>query len=464
MLFHSQLFLVVFLPLAYLAYLAAARFEPRLGAMPRKLALLAASLVFYAYWDLRLAPVLIGSVLANWLLARLSQPGQRWLLGLGIAVNLAVLALFKYADFFASNLAAVFGENHSRWDLALPLGISFFTFQQISYLADRQRGTAPRYALADYALYVTFFPQLIAGPIVRHDELIAQFGRPPLAPGAAERIGRGLAMLAAGLAKKLFLADPLGDIVDPLFAAAGSGGVLTFAESWFAALGFALQIYFDFSAYSDMAIGVALMFGFHLPFNFNAPYRAWSVGEFWRRWHMTLSRFLRDYLYFPLGGSRGGTARAIRNTLITMLLSGLWHGAAWTFVAWGGAHGLAMAVERVGRRYGIGLPRVAGWALTFLFVVVTFVLFRAQSFGEAAAIYGHMVGLAGFALDFRGEGHHAVLLLGLAVVLLLPPSQKLVLESMPPRRWAAVATAAVLVAGVLQVGVGANEEFIYFQF
>ena len=464
MLFHSQLFLVVFLPLAYLAYLVAGQAERRLGPLPRKLALIAASLVFYAYWDLRLAPVLIGSVLANWLTVRLAPPGRSWLVAAGIAVNLGVLALFKYADFFASNLAALFGADHSRWELALPLGISFFTFQQISYLVDRQRGTAPRHALTDYALYVTFFPQLVAGPIVRHDELIAQFARPPLSPGAAERVARGLTLLAIGLAKKLFLADVLGDVVDPLFAAAGAGGAITFSESWFAAIGFTLQIYFDFSAYSDMAIGLALMFGFHLPVNFNAPYRAWSVGEFWRRWHMTLSRFLRDYVYFPLGGSRGGLVRAIRNTMLTMLLSGLWHGAAWTFVLWGGLHGLAMAVERVGRHHRIRLPRPAGWALTFLFVTCAFVLFRAQSVAEAAAIYAQMIALDGFVLDYRSNGSHGVLLAGLAVVLLLPTSQTLILDWLPPRRWAAVATAAMLVAAVLKVGVGANEEFIYFQF
>ncbi|MGF1627693.1 MAG: MBOAT family O-acyltransferase [Alphaproteobacteria bacterium] len=463
MLFHSQLFLVVFLPLAFLAYLAAGQAERRLGPWPRKVTLIAASLVFYAYWDLRLAPVLVGSVLANWLIVRLAPTGRRWPVAAGIAANLCVLGLFKYADFFASNLAVLFGADHSRWDLALPLGISFFTFQQISYLVDRQRGTAPRYALTDYALYVTFFPQLIAGPIVRHDELIAQFARAPLSPGATERIGRGLTMLAIGLAKKVFLADGLGDVVDPLFAAAGAGGI-TMAEAWFAAIGFALQIYFDFSGYSDMAIGLALMFGFHLPVNFNAPYRAWSVGEFWRRWHMTLSRFLRDYLYFPLGGSRAGLARAIRNTLLTMLLSGLWHGAAWTFVLWGGLHGLAMAVERVGRHYGLHLPRAAGWALTFLFVVLTFVLFRAQSFAEAGTVYAHMAGAGGFDLDYRGDGHHGVILAGLAVVLLLPTSQKIVNDWLPPRRWAAAATAAMLVAATLQVGAGANQEFIYFQF
>jgi alginate O-acetyltransferase complex protein AlgI len=464
MLFHTQLFLVIFLPITFLGYLAAARIEPRWGALPRKLFLLAASLVFYAYWDVRLAPVLVGSVLVNWLILQLSRPGQRGLVVFGVAANLTVLALFKYADFVASNLADVFGTDHVRWEFALPLGISFYTFQQISCLVDRQRGTAPRYSLVDYALYVSFFPQLVAGPIVRHDELVPQFARPPLATGAAERMGRGLTLLAVGLARKVFIADPLGDIADPLFAAAGSGGAITFAESWFAALGFALQIYFDFSAYSDMAIGLALMFGFRLPVNFNAPYRAWSVGEFWRRWHMTLSRFLRDYLYFPLGGSRGGTLLAIRNTLITMLLSGLWHGAAWTFVAWGGLHGLAMACERIGRRLGLSLPRPAGWALTFLFVVAAFVLFRATSFEAAATIYGHMIGLDGFSLDFRGDGHHGVIPVALAIVLLLPPSQKLVLEWLPPRPWAAAATAAVLIAGLLQIGVGANEEFIYFQF
>ena len=464
MLFHSQLFLIVFLPLAYGAYLLAGKADQRWGTLPRKLVLTLASLTFYAYWDLRLVPVLVGSVLVNWLLVRTPWPRGRVLIVLGIVINLVVIAIFKYADFFASNLATLFGADHTRWDLALPLGISFFTFQQISYLVDHHRGTAPRYGLADYALYVTFFPQLVAGPIVRHDELIAQFARGPWAAGAAERVGRGLTLLTIGLAKKVFLADPLAEIVDPIFAAAGSGAALTFAEAWTATIGFTFQIYFDFSGYSDMAIGLALMFGFRLPVNFDAPYRARSVTAFWRRWHMTLSRFLRDYVYFPLGGSRRGLARALRNIVLTMLISGLWHGAAWTFVVWGGLHGLAMAIERLGRRVGFRLPRPIDWFATFLFVALAFVVFRAQAFADIWVIYRPLIGLDGFSFDLSGPGRHGVILAGLAVVLLMPTSQRVIEMRLLPHRWAAVATAAVLLATVLQVGIGANQEFIYFQF
>ncbi|MEZ5667151.1 MAG: MBOAT family O-acyltransferase [Alphaproteobacteria bacterium] len=464
MLFHTQLFLLVFLPLAYGAYAAAALLDRRFGPLPRKSVLIAASIIFYAYWDPRLAPLLIGSVMVNWLVARFAPADSRHAPLACIAVNLGLLALFKYADFFASNVSALFGADHAGWNIALPLGISFFTFQQISYLVDRMRGDAPRYGLADYALFVTFFPQLVAGPIVRHDEIIGQFARGPFAEGAAERCAVGLTLLAIGLVKKVFLADPLAEVVDPLFAAAGSGAALGFAEAWTAALGFALQIYFDFSGYSDMAIGLALLFGFRLPINFDAPYRAVSVADFWRRWHITLSRFLRDYVYIPLGGNRGGLARATRNTVATMLLSGLWHGAAWTFVAWGGLHGLALAAERVGQRAGIRVPAVAAWALTFLFVTLAFVVFRAQSFAEAAAVFAGLVGGNGFGFDYAYGGRTAVVAIALAVVLLFPTSQRFAAEKLQPSPFAAVATAAALLAVLLQVGVGANQEFIYFQF
>ncbi|MFQ5954347.1 MAG: MBOAT family O-acyltransferase, partial [Kiloniellales bacterium] len=313
MLFHSQVFLLLFLPPTLAGYYAAAS-RPRL----RRWLLVVASLLFYGYWEIRLVPLLVGSVVGNWLVAYLAtrpQAGIEWrhrLPWLGVALNLAVLGVFKYADFFADSLGMLFGVTHDPWNIILPLGISFFTFQQISYLVDLRRGEAPVYDFLDYAVYVTFFPQLIAGPIVRHHEIIHQYREDPWRPGLAQRLSQGLTLLVMGLFKKVVLADGLALIADPIFAraagvASGLGELpLSFAEGWLAALCFTFQLYFDFSGYTDMAIGLALMFGLMLPINFDAPYRATSIREFWRRWHMTLSRFLRDYLYFPMGGNRRG--------------------------------------------------------------------------------------------------------------------------------------------------------------
>ncbi|MHA1113855.1 MAG: MBOAT family O-acyltransferase, partial [Alphaproteobacteria bacterium] len=376
MLFHSQFFLLVFLPLCVGGYYVVARSRAGRGWW-----LIAASLLFYGYWDLRLLPLLVGSVCVNWLFARfLGLSRRKTTLLAGVALNLAVLGLFKYADFFGGSLTALTGATYRPWGIVLPLGISFFTFQQISYLVDLRKGTAPVYGFRDYALYVSFFPQLIAGPIVRHGELIFQFEADPRRAGLDERVLRGLGLLAIGLGKKLFIADGLARIATPLFDGAADGRLLTFAEGWVAAAAYTFQLYFDFSGYSDMAIGLALMFGFVLPFNFNAPYKSASIREFWRRWHMTLSRFLRDYLYIALGGNRRGRGLQMAFLMATMLLGGLWHGAGWTFVAWGGLHGLGLMVNHVWSRAGLRMPALSGWVLTFLFVMVGWVLFRAESF------------------------------------------------------------------------------------
>ncbi len=366
MLFNSQLFLLVFLPLALGAYYLSARSRAR-----REWLLIAASLVFYGYWDYRLVPLLVFSVVANWLFSWAFRGGRhRAIVILGIALNLAIIGVFKYADFFADSFAWLAGGAHERWNIVLPLGISFFTFQQISYLADRYRGTAPLYGFREYFLYVAFFPQLIAGPIVRHNQFIPQLAEPPGRDGLAERLSRGAAMLTMGLVKKVVIADTAARIADPLFAAAGTAP-LSLVDAWMAIAAFTVQIYFDFSGYSDMAIGLALMFGFTLPVNFNAPYRAASIQEFWRRWHMTLSQFLRDYLYIPLGGSRFGPSRQVMAAVATMFLGGLWHGAGWTFVAWGLWHGAGLALHAVWHRTGRSMSYVPGWTLTMLFEMVS---------------------------------------------------------------------------------------------
>jgi len=336
----------------------------------------------------------------------------------------------------------------------------------VSYLVDRARGRAPLYRFEDFVLFVTFFPQLIAGPIVRHNEIIQQYALHPLRAGFDERFSRGLTLFVIGLAKKTLLADQLSPLADPLFSASAAGTALGMADSWLAAAAFGLQIYFDFSGYSDMAIGLALLFGFALPVNFNAPYRAVSVSEFWRRWHMTLSRFLRDYLYIPLGGSRHGAARMIFALMVTMLLGGLWHGAAWTFVVWGGFHGLALAIQRLWGRVGIALPRMVGWALTMLIVFFAWVMFRAESFASAWALWASMLGAGEGGLGFvLGRPEDLWIIgLGAAVVLALPTSQRLALDRLRPSCLAATATGALALYVALLVGGGRAVEFIYFQF
>lgn len=469
MLFHSQEFLLLFLPVALVGwYAAAGRKEVRVAWM------IAVSLVFYAYWDVRLLPLLVLSILANWGLAALAygKPGgerlRRFAAPLGIVFNLFILGIFKYADFVADSVAFILGQPHDPWGIVLPLGISFFTFQQISYLADLRKGTAPVYRLSDYALYVSYFPQLIAGPIVRHDELIHQFDAYPKRDGLSERLVRGAALLLIGVAKKILLADVFAEQADPIFAHAEGGGVIGFADAWMGAAAFGLQIYFDFSAYSDMAIGLAMMAGIRLPENFNAPYRAVSLVEFWRRWHMTLSRFLRDYLYVSMGGNRAGRVRQALALTATMLLGGLWHGAAWTFVVWGGLHGVGLVVSHFWGKTGISIGRPLSWAITIVFVFWTWVMFRAETMGGAMTFWTSMLGLNGDAgsvpnhfADLSGGGW---LLVGALIATVGPTSQSVAFTHLRPVRGLATAAALIAVFLIFRLGGGTNQEFIYFQF
>lgn len=335
MLFHSQEFILLFLPVAVGVYYALASRQAA-----REWWLIFASLVFYGWWDIRFVPLLTGQTIATWLLAELAiRKGWRWPLWFAIAANISVLGLFKYLDFGATILEQVTGIGFAKASLILPIGISFYTFELVSYLADRLRGTAPRYSLRVFGLFIALFPHLIAGPIMRHNEIIPQFAYDPLRTGLYERIGRGMILFLIGFIEKFFIADQLATIVDPVFAEA-TQTVPAFSLASAGALAFALQIFFDFAAYSNMAMGIGLMFGFMLPVNFNVPYRAVNLRDFWRRWHITLSRWLRDYVYIPLGGSREGVAVYIWATLATMGLCGLWHGAGWTFILWGFGHGI----------------------------------------------------------------------------------------------------------------------------
>jgi alginate O-acetyltransferase complex protein AlgI len=413
MLFNSQEFVLGFLPVCLAGFFLLGRFAGREWALRW---LVAASLFFYGWWAPRFVPLLAGSIGANYLLggriramiqAGRRRAARRWLI-CGIAVDLGLLGWFKYAGFLASALNDLPGIGLPVPRPFLPLAISFFTFQQIMFLVDLYRdgqgrdgqgrdGRAP-VRLLPYACFVGFFPHLIAGPIVRPREIMPQFTHPGVALPQAENLTDGMTLFLLGLAKKLVLADMFARFADVGFGAAASGETLSLIEAWYAALAYALQIYFDFSGYSDMAIGLARMFNIRFPLNFNSPYKSADIAEFWRRWHITLSGFLRDYLYIPLGGNRRGALRQRANLMATMLLGGLWHGAAWNFVIWGGLHGGFLIAHRLFRRTGMRLPGVPARGLTLLAVIVAWVPFRADGLDATMAMLRGMAGLNGIAL------------------------------------------------------------------
>ncbi len=466
MLFHSQPFILLFLPLCFLGFLWLWKRGGEKAALGW---LVLASLFFYSWWNPKYLPLLLGSVLVNFFLARAmvhspKRSRRRWFfLCLGVLFNLGLLGYYKYAGWLLGEIGDLTGTAFSLIAPALPLAISFYTFQQISYLVDVWRNRGREYDLLHYAAYVTFFPQLIAGPIVRHYELIPQFSQDPLRAGFWERFSRGSVLFCLGLMKKVLIADRLAEIVDPTFAAAASEGTLHLTQAWLGALAFSGQIYFDFSGYSDMAIGLGLLFGYRLPVNFNAPYRAHSLQALWQRWHITLTRFLRDYLFVPLAKLRVLPHPQIFAVLLTMFLGGLWHGAAWTFAAWGLAHGIGLLVNAGFRRTGWHLPRGLGWFLTFLFWVEITVLFRADSFSTAGVFWQAMHD--GSAWAGWPEGEDALWVLGaLLLAILGPTSQKIALARLQPNRWYAVAAGLALVALVVLVGGGDEAEFYYFQF
>jgi len=407
MLFNSYVFIFLYLPVVLLGFFWLSRASQAFAAGWLTLA----SLVFYGYWNLAYVGLLLSSIVCNYTFGlwitkaglQHNEKRKKQLLSIAIIINLLLLAYYKYANFFIGNLNSVAG---TQWDLGyiiLPLGISFFTFTQITFLVDAYQGKVKEPNIVHYTLFVTYFPHLIAGPLFHHKQMMPQFLASNTYRVHWENIAVGLTIFILGLAKKVLVADPLGEFATPIFNAVGAGGHPMLFEAWIGALAYTLQLYFDFSGYTDMAIGLSLMFSIRLPMNFNSPYKSTSIIEFWRRWHMTLSRFLFDYLYIPLGGNRRGSFRRYLNVMITMLLGGLWHGAGWTFVVWGGLHGLYLMVNHAWR----SLKQRMGWigrgrwgnfgagALTFLAVVVGWVFFRAENFSTAVDLLRGMVGLNG---------------------------------------------------------------------
>jgi D-alanyl-lipoteichoic acid acyltransferase DltB (MBOAT superfamily) len=401
MLFNSYEFIFLFLPVTFAGYFFIHHKGWHQGAF---LWLLGASCFFYAYWNPVYLLLFASSVLANYFFGQLLA-SQKWhklpLLVGGITANLLALAYFKYADFFILNVNTVTGSSYDFLHLLLPLGISFFTFNQIAYLVDIYHKQAPRGSLTLYGLFVSFFPHLIAGPIVHHKEMMPQFALPDSWKINYRNVCLGLLIFIAGLFKKVVIADSLAPWANAGFDATHT---LTFFEAWISTLAYTFQIYYDFSGYSAMAIGLGLLFNIQFPQNFNAPYKALNIQDFWRRWHMTLSRFLREYVYIPLGGNRFGSFRTFFNGFLVFAVAGLWHGASWTFVVWGVLHGLAVGFFGLWKKIGIPLPKAVSWTLTFLFVVVTWIFFRSPSLEKSLSMVRSLLGLEGVSLPVALNG------------------------------------------------------------
>jgi alginate O-acetyltransferase complex protein AlgI len=412
MLFNSYEFIFLFLPLTLLVfYLIGAQGYHRIAIAW----LVGTSLFFYSWWNPAYLGLMLFSIIFNYSIGvalgiNHNSPHKKLILFLGVATNLGLLGYFKYANFFVENIGSLTSNNFNFNEIILPIAISFFTFQQIAYLVDTYRGETKEYNFLHYCLFVTFFPQLIAGPIVHHKEMLPQFAKDIAYRMQAKNFSIGLTIFAIGLFKKVVLADGISIYVTPVFDLAEAGAALTIFEAWGGALAYSFQLYYDFSGYSDMAIGLARMLGIRLPLNFNSPYKSTSIIDFWRRWHITLSRFLRDYVYFPLGGNRKGEFRRLTNILFTMLLGGLWHGAGWTFVLWGGLHGTFLVINHIWRNLFSSkkkskLRLFLAWTLTMFAIVVSWVPFRAASMEGANNIIIAMFGGNGISLPARLMGN-----------------------------------------------------------
>ena len=478
MLFNSYPFIFLFLPVALLGYFVLGRVDN----LAPVIWLALASLVFYSVGNWQFVLLLLASVAFNYLIGRvlithrLHALPRRAVLAAGVTGDLLVLGTFKYAGFFAANLDALFATGFTV-NLLLPVGISFYTFTQIAFLVDAYRGKVAHYAWPHYALFVTYFPHLIAGPILHHKDMIPQFEAAASKRPNPHLILCGLIIFGVGLFKKTVLADG----IQPLVSLAFGPVTPSFDQAWIGALAYTFQLYFDFSGYSDMAIGISLMFGIFLPLNFNSPYKSLSIIEFWRRWHMTLSQFLRDYLYIPLGGNRHGRALRYGNLMITMVLGGLWHGAAWTYVIWGALHGIYLCINHVWVNQGPAIkPRfkrladTAAFILTFVAVVVAWVFFRADSMASALWVLSRMADPTQIALG-RAEMIDAIFIVVYAAITWLAPNTQQIIgydhanrtvgegiAAWPNRTAFLYAGAAVLAFGIL--GIQQHSEFIYFRF
>ncbi|HIP41536.1 MAG TPA: MBOAT family protein [Campylobacterales bacterium] len=485
MLFNSYIFIFAFLPFTFFVYFYLNSLTSKVAA---KVFLVFASLFFYSWWNPIYLPLILSSMFFNYTVGlSLSKESihkiinKKVLLSLGIIANVTLLGYFKYADFFISNLNYLLDTDVGLLKLALPLAISFFTFQQIAYLVDSYRGETKEYSFLNYANFVTFFPQLIAGPIVHHSEMMPQFASSSNKLKYYPHIAMGLFIFSIGLFKKIIIADTFA-----VWATAGFDHApqLHMVEAWVTSLSYTFQLYFDFSGYTDMAIGAALLFNIKLPLNFNSPYKASSIQDFWRRWHMTLSRFLKEYIYIPLGGNKKGEIRTYIALMATFLIGGIWHGAGWTFLFWGFLHGMAIVIHRAWSKVGFRLHTVLAWFITFNFINITWVFFRAKEWDDAMKVLSGMFSgalvlpsewkeilysLLGDSV-YYGYWLHSIstdtytmywMMAGLFIVLALKNTNELA-QKFKPNLWTMFYASAMFLIAALSLS--KLSEFLYFNF
>ncbi len=486
MLFNSYEFMLAFLPVTVIIYYFLNR-KKLITAATAWLVL--ASLFFYSWWDIKYLALIIASIIFNFGVGiSLRRTGaekagrglRKPVLVSGIIGNIALLGYYKYTNFFITNLNVLTGLEIGMQKIVLPLGISFFTFTQIAYLVDVYNEKAREYDFLRYALFVTFFPHLLAGPIIHHKEMMPQFADLRKRVVNYRNLSLGLYLFFIGLFKKVIIADALAPIATVGFDSMQS---LTLIEAWVTSLSYTFQLYFDFSAYTDMALGASWMFNIRLPYNFDSPYKSVNIAGFWRRWHMTLSRFLRDYIYIPLGGNREGDAKTSRNLFLTFLIGGIWHGAGWTFVVWGCLHGVAAVVHRMWMKTGIQVNRVLAWFLTFSFVNIAWVFFRAKKWDDAIKVLSGMFGMSGIKLPrsmaklgifqgdtiafgdlfFKSVDRLSLIYLIIAfMITLLAKNSNQKGETFKPTRLTAALTITVALYALLNMN--KVSEFLYFNF
>ncbi len=486
MLFNSFEFLFLFLPIVFFLYFY---LNKKRLTIASKSVLVASSLVFYSWWNIVYLPLILSSILVNYVIGSLlssnndnNKFSKKSFLFFGVVFNLLLLGYFKYSDFLIENINFIFNANVSLLYLTLPLAISFFTFQQIAYLVDSYRNKIKEHDFLNYIVFVTFFPQLIAGPIVHHKEMMPQFLCIKNKVINHKNIVLGIFIFSIGLFKKVVIADTFS-----VWASVGFdvNQQLHLFEAWFTSLSYTFQLYFDFSGYTDMAVGLALLFNIKLPLNFNSPYKSTNIQDFWRRWHITLSRFLRDYLYVPLGGSRVKDFKIYNNLMITFLVGGIWHGAGWTFIFWGFLHGIALIIHRIFTYSGIRISRFLAWFITFNFINISWVFFRAREWEDAIKVIKGMLGLSGVMLpnkfrellqfndvsgikfgdiytNFYGDSDMLVwIILGFFLVLFFNNSNQMLSQFKMSNKM------LIFIAFTLSIGlmnISKTSEFLYFNF
>ncbi len=480
MLFNSMSYMFLFLPLTLLGYYTFLKFRLILAS---KVWLVLASVAFYSWWDPKYTALLLISMLINFCIgscfsAKVFQDNKnrKILLIVGLLINILILGYFKYANFFIDNVNYILHTHIEIAKVILPLGISFFTFTQIAYLVDAYKKEAQEYDILSYLLFVTFFPHLIAGPILHHKEVMPQFNDLKRKVLKYKNITSGLFLFIIGLFKKVFIADILATYVQQGYSVSAELSVI---EAWLVVLSYTMQIYFDFSGYTDMALGSAKMLNIDLPLNFNSPYRAISVQDFWKRWHMTLSRFLRDYIYIPLGGNRKGEIRTYSNLITTMLIGGLWHGASWLFVIWGGLHGLAQCVNKLWQKTKIEMPKPLSIFITFMFINLTWIIFRAENLHQAKNVFMSLINFNNFVIPktrhldfvFNNTTYSSIILiltLSFIIVFMCPNSQEIISKIKINKKtnaiFCAIIFAIIFTLCLIKLNLNTYSEFIYFNF